>query len=286
MRTLKSAARVLQKRAQALACVVAHAPDYVPFFVAPRNSALGRQLRLRPELWGIGVTPYVCADWTASHRIRMLVEHCRSVERLSAVLAGAIEGEVELIRLEKIGPSYRLVLHQVRSMVREGLLTLSLFDGDQRLFNLCFTIVGDVGYVGGLQGLYSSGARDRYREMTKAAYGLRPRDLLIELFCALCRELGVAHIMAVSDERHTLMSEYSRRNLPVSAGAPRLSYNDTWREWGGHQVSPAFFELPVAVRRRTFAEIPARKRKLYALRYRLLELWEGELAARLASPAH
>jgi uncharacterized protein VirK/YbjX len=277
--------RSLWKKALAFAGVVAHAPDFVPFFLASRNSALRRQLRMSPELWGMAVTPFVCADWTASQRIRTLVQHCRCVDKLPGLLSRAMDAEVELLRLEEIGPSYRLVLHQVRSMLREGLFTLSLFDAGQRLFTLSFSIVGEPGglvvYLGGLQGMYGPAALQRYREMTKATYGLRPRDLMIELFGALCRQLGVTQIMAVSDERHTLMSEYSRRNMPACTAAPRLNYNDTWRERGGVRVSTAFFELPVAARRRAAAEIPARKRRLYASRYLLLELWERALALKV-----
>ncbi|CAN7344230.1 DUF535 family protein [Phenylobacterium sp. LjRoot225] len=279
--------RALQKKALSLAGVAAHAPDFLPFFLAPRDSTLGRQLRARPELWGMAVTPFVCADWTVPQRISTLVEHCRRVDQLPAMLSQAVETEVELMRLEELGPSCRLVLHQVGWMLREGPLTLSLFDGSQRLFSLSFSLVGEdeglVGYVGGLQGLHSPAALEHYREITKAAYGLRPRDLLFELFCALCRQLGVALIKAVSDERHSLTSDYARRNSPVSAEAPRLRYNDAWLERGGFQISTAFFELPVAARRRASAEIPAKKRKLYASRYLLLNLWESRLDAVMKS---
>lgn len=291
MRMSTNILRGLQKRALSLAGVVAHAPDFLPFFLAPRDSVLRRQLRTRPELWGMAVTPFVCADWTVPQRIGTLVEHCRAVDQLPAMLTQAIDAEVELMRLEELGPSYRLVLHQVGWMLREGPLTLSLFDAGQRLFSLSFSLVREaeemVGYVGGLQGLHSPDALERYREITKSAYGLRPRDLLFELFGALCRQLGVARLKAVSDERHSLTSDYARRNSPVSADAPRLSYNEAWRERGGAQISPAFFELPVAARRRASAEIPAKKRKLYASRYLLLNLWESRLDAAmtgLASP--
>lgn len=285
-----SAIRVLYKKALAVAGVVTHPRDFLPFFLASPNSGLGRQLRMRPELWGIAVTPFVCADWSAPERIRTLVQHCRTVDRLPATLSRAMETEVDLVRLEQIGPAYRLVLHQVDKLLREGLLTLSLFDGPQRLFTLSFTIAGDppgsIVYVGGLQGIYGAAAQDRYREMTKATYGLRPRDLLIEFLCALSRQLGVARIMAVSDERHMLNSEYSLRNLAIYAARRHLNYNDTWLERGGHRLSTSFFELPVALHRRAPDEIPARKRKLYASRYRLLDLWERELACALgASPA-
>lgn len=283
MRTSTRIFRDLQKKALGLAGVVTHAPDFLPFLVAAPGSALGRQLRARPELWGMAVTPFVCADWTVSQRTRTLVEHCRRLDRLPAIFSHAIETDVELMRLEEIGPSCRLVLHQVRSMLREGLLTLSLFDGSRRLFSLSVSFVGEgagaVAYVGGLQGMHSPVARERYRRMTKTACGLRTRDLMLELFSALCRQLGVTRIQAVSGERHTLMSDYSRRNSPEAAEAPHLNYNDTWRERGGVQVSPAFFELPVAARRRAASEIPARKSKLYASRYLLLDRWESRLAA-------
>lgn len=286
MRTSTTIFRNIQKKALGVAGVAANASDFLPFFMAPRDSALGRQLRARPELWGMAVTPFICADWTVPQRIKALVEHCRSVDQLPEMLAQAIETEVELIRLEELGPSFRLVLHQVGWMLREGPLTLSLFDADQRLFSLSFSIVGEaaglVGYVGGLQGLHSPVALERYREMTKAAYGLRPRDLLFELFCALGRQLGVTQIKAISDERHSLKSAYARRHSPVSTEAPRLNYNEAWRERGGRQISTAFFELPVAARRRDSSEIPAKKRKLYASRYLLLNLWESRLDAAMA----
>jgi hypothetical protein len=99
----------------------------------------------------------------------------------------------------------------------------------------------------------------------------------------LCRRLGVTRIRAVSDERHSLQSDYARGASPVSAQARRLSYNETWRERGGEQVSAAFFELPVATRRRAEGEIPAKKRKLYASRYLLLNLWEARLEVAMRS---
>jgi uncharacterized protein VirK/YbjX len=281
MRTSTKILRDLQKKALSLAGVVANAPDFLPFFLARRESALSRQLRARPELWGMAVTPFVCADWTVSERINALVEHCRSMDQLPAKLGQAIESDVELMRLQELGPAFRVVLHQVGWMLREGPLTLSLFDGDQRLFSLSFSLVGEadgvVAYVGGLQGLHSPAALECYREITKAAYGLRPRDLLFELFCALCRALGVTQIKGVTDERHSLTSAYARRNSPVSAEAPRLRYNEAWRERGGAQISAAFFELPVAAQRRDSSEIPGKKRKLYASRYLLLNLWESRL---------
>jgi uncharacterized protein VirK/YbjX len=175
-------------------------------------------------------------------------------------------------------------------MLREGPLTLSLFDGNRRLFSLSFSMVaeaaGVVAYVGGLQGVLSPAALERYREITKAAYGLRPRDLLIEIFCALCRQLGVARIKAVSHERHSLMTDYTRRNSPSAAEAPRLNYNDAWRDRGGFQISAAFFELPVAARRRAASEIPAKKRRLYASRYLLLNVWESRLDATMTGLAN
>jgi uncharacterized protein VirK/YbjX len=264
-----------------------HGRDFLPFFVADAGSTLRRQLRRRPELWGMAVTPFMCADWGVRERIALLVEHCRCLDGLPEALAQSMDQDVELIRLDELGRPYRLVLHQVSWMLREGPLTLSLFDDDERLFSLSFSVVREraqlVAYVGGLQGRRSADALDWYRDLTKSAFGLRPRDLLFELFCAFARCLGVARIKAVSDGRHSLNSDYARRNSPESTDAPRLSYDEVWRERGGVRVSAAFFEVPLTPRRRSTAEIPAKKRKMYAARYSLLAIWETRIAARLGA---
>ena len=103
--------------------------------------------------------------------------------------------------------------------------------------------------------------------MTKAAHGMRPRDLLVELFRAFCRAVGAARMLAVADASRQHRSRYFGK---AKAETLSLNYDEIWLERGGVAKGPDFFELPVALRLRDLEEVPSKKRGMYRRRHELL----------------
>ena len=124
-----------------------------------------------------------------------------------------------------------------------------------------------------MQGRDIEGVADEYRELTKAAHGMRPRDLLFEIFRMLCSLLCVSKILAVADEfRHHRSAYFGGPNQQFSK-----NYNEMWVDRGGERASPMFFALEVRGPRREVSDVPAKKRGMYRRRYEMLEAIEQQM---------
>ncbi|MES2288975.1 MAG: DUF535 family protein [Pseudomonadota bacterium] len=251
-------------------------------YSADRESHLGRLSRQRPELFGMVLTPFVSALWTASRRFDAIIDHCNYVEKTGWPLDVADHDYRRLVELPSISPGLHIELATPRWLTREGLLSLALVEGETLVFSLSFTfghIDGQlVAYVGGLQGGADEKAPSTNRRLTRLSNGMRPRDLLIETFRILCRYYGVAHIYAITDKARVHRSAYLRAREvdPVV-----MSYDSVWRDRRGKPVEGGFFELPVAPQRRNYEAIRPNKRAEYRRRYGMLDAIEKQIVATL-----
>ncbi|KAB7785386.1 DUF535 family protein [Methylorubrum populi] len=247
--------------------------DLRPLREALPESALGRLLESRPEVWGMVATPFLCARWTASERIARITDHCATIERLGPLLDTPLDAFVDLLDLHQIDPSYRIVLDQPHWFIRDGLATFSLWEGKDRLISLSYCLSSDGGgltaYIGGLQGRSEDGVLNRYRRFTKEAEGMRPTDFTVELFRAFCRGLGVTRILAVSDATQHLRSPYFTRQQ--TAPSTHLNYDALWQDRGGDLQPNGFYELSLSEPRRELDAILAKKRAMYRRRYAMLD---------------
>jgi uncharacterized protein VirK/YbjX len=227
--------------------------------------------------------PICCLNWTIEQKVAGIVNHHETTEALGGILRPTWRAPRLLTPLPALGPDYSLKIDEPYWMTCDGLTTLSLWHGVDRMFTIAFLFSrDDMGlkvHIGGLQGRDSEDVLDRYRAMTKNAHGIRPRDLIIELHRMVCRAIGVTHIYAVSDDarnwHHRFVDEESR-------GIASLNYDDAWRERGGERLCANWFGLPVAPVRRDVSDIPARKRGLYRQRYAMLDAIEQSIAEAVA----
>jgi len=123
-----------------------------------------------------------------------IADHCQTVDAIGGILEIEPGIVVDVLRLDPIDPQYRISLDQPHWLLNEGLLAISLWGGQDRIFHLafCLSTLPDgrrVAYVGGIQGRGHVDALERYRHFTKAACGMRPRDFLVKVFKMLCRAL-------------------------------------------------------------------------------------------------
>lgn len=246
------------------------------------SPSLQRIAAERPNvLVGPLVWPYLCAGWTASERLMRLHAHYRVIDRLGVPFPFSADEKLILADLTDLHSGLRIVLDQPQWFMREGGLTLNLFVGDFRAYSLAFSL-GDGAQgidcmIGSIQGRNSDEATAIYRDLTKAAHGLRPRDLLIEVLRILCRHWQVSRLLAVRDsERHHRHPFFGGK-----AVAPQ-DYDAIWQDRGGHLADEYFYELPIVSERRADEDIKPNKRSLYRRRYRFLDQLEADIPAGLA----
>lgn len=265
-------------RVQLLVAAVRHASQVAMLF---RQSApaLQRIARERPEaVVGPLLWSYLCASWSVKERLRCISDHYRIVGLLDGPFPIAVAERLVITSLDEIYPGLRVVIDQPHWLIREGGLTLNLFVEDFRAYSLAFSFMEVVRgrgihcLIGSVQGRNTDEAKDLYRQLTKAAYGLRPRDLLIELCRMLCRHWQVQRLLGVRDSER-----YDRH--PFFGGHPATTqdYDRIWQDRGGVEDGPYFYALPLATGQRDTDSIKPNKRSLYRSRYRFLDKLEADI---------
>jgi uncharacterized protein len=253
-----------------------------PLIDAPQESPLGKLMHCRPETIGTVIWPYQCSGWNAKNRIARIRDHYAVVEKIGGLLDFEVDARIQLLDLDEIREGFRVIVDQPVWFMREGQLAINLFLGDTRIYTLAFSLFqsesGISAFIGAIQGRDIDGVLANYRELTKASHGMRPRDLLFEIFRMFCSELGVSQILAVSDEyRHHRYQNYfgqARRETFSS------NYDKIWTDRGGVRSNPMFFQLEVGETRRDLSEVPAKKRSMYRRRYEMLSRIASQMRAR------
>lgn len=208
------------------------------------------------------------------------------MEKLNWLFDPFAEREVEVCRMPAIHPQLRVVVDDAIWFADEGPLVFNLFLNDTRIFSLAFALrfeqgalIAHVGAVQGRNALELPDVRDIYRELTHAAFGMRPRDLLIETFQIACQHLGVKRIFLVSSDH-----QQRRDALFVETrNEVHANYDAIWLERGAWRLDKSTFELPLYARRRDADDIPARKRRQYDRRYAMLDDASQNIAAKLSA---
>lgn len=245
----------------------AHLETFRDWFGNPANPALQEALVQRPSLVTCVVHPYLNRHWPAERKLDVIATHYAMLDGRLAFLRFAPAAS---IALADAGEGIRIQLDKPGVFEHEGELAINIFNGDQRLYSLAFTLgqrnSQRVAYAGGLQGMSGVDALDIYRSLTHRMHGLRPRDLLVSAFRMLCLCLGVTRILAISDAKRVSSSAYFESSTQVFT-----SYDSAWIENGGVTADDGFFELGARLVPRATEDIPSRKRAQYRRRYAMVD---------------
>lgn len=251
------------------------------------DTLIGKFIKSRPEMRWMVLTPLVSANWNARKRIDVIKTHFSLVSAIGGILLVEPDSFSELVNLEGIMAGLHVTLDAPRWLLRDGLLSLSLWAGDKRIYMLSFCLglqgAVTIAYVGGLQGVNLSDDGELYRNLTKQSHGIRPRDLLFDVFRSLCRSLHIAQILAISDAGRHHFSRYNR--IWVGGDPVKGNYDEIWRDRGGEWRADGFFAIPTAAGRRAADDIPARKRAMYRSRYAMLDDIDTAVRESVAGPA-
>lgn len=249
----------------------------------PPGTELAADMSSRPEIAGVIVWPYICHRWSSHTRIRVLLEHYELVDALRHRFKFSGPNSFELLDLGDLLAGLRVVVDKPTWFVREGQLVINLFSLHERTYSLAFSLGREngemVAYVGAIQGVHRDGVLDAYKELTKALYGMRPRDFLIEVFKMLAQSLGVVKILAVRDASRHHRSRYFSEG---KTEALRINYDDIWIERGGVLDSDDFYSLPLAVGLKDLDQVPSKKRAMYRRRYEILQDLAERIQASIA----
>lgn len=258
--------------------------DLLRHFWGSQDVKLGRLVSERPRILDALIDPYQSTDWDVRTRLHKLRAHYETMEELDWLFDPLTEREVELCRLATEDPQLRLVLDDSIWFKDEGPLVLNLFLGDTRMFSLAFALrfeqgalIAHVGAVQGRNAVDLPDVKDIYRDLTRAAFGMRPRDLLIEAFRLLCQHLGVQRIFLVSDDHQQRRDAF----FAVTRHEVHAPYDAIWLERGAWRLDKSTFELPLHAKHRDAADIPSRKRRQYERRYAMLDAASEGIAAGL-----
>jgi uncharacterized protein VirK/YbjX len=159
----------------------------------------------------------------------------------------------------------------------EGLWQLALVGTDgTRLYSLGFGFVDEsTVLIGNVQGPSGIENLARVSDLTHAAHGMRPPHLLLHVLRLLAARLGAATLWGIDPEHHV----QGRWNLRDSR--LRFDYRGLWSECGAARGAHGHWMLPLVPALRPLEEIPANRRATYRRRYAMLQMLQGELAARL-----
>jgi len=172
---------------------------------------------------------------------------------------------------------------------KEGLASLILQLSDETpVYQIIFWIASDdliqlenstgslAMWIGAMQGPNVENARELIKVITKKSHAYRTKNLILYAAQSLARSLGLKKIFAVTN------AGYYANNHIRSDRKLKTSFGDFWAECGGTLTSDKrFFELPLAEIRKTFEEIPTRKRAVYKRRFELLDGLDAAVAERI-----
>ncbi|WP_033423736.1 DUF535 family protein [Geopsychrobacter electrodiphilus] len=232
------------------------------------------------ELLDKTLRPYQIANSSARVRAQRVEEHYRLLLRRYPNLIEPLflESGIELGRYPD--NFNRVILRYDGVFRREGELVLSVVDeAGKRLYSCAFSLAGTAEQlhliIGSVQGPEPAvdQAQEKVRIMTKGAYGLRPKSLVVLGVLMIAKALGAEQVMAVKKNAHVFQAKrYSKKQK----GKVQLDYDELWSEFEARDVDSNFVLLP-QLTRKPLEEIVSKKRSMYRRRYEWLDTFAANI---------
>ncbi|ODB83749.1 hypothetical protein A3193_12850 [Candidatus Thiodiazotropha endoloripes] len=244
-------------------------------------------LKNHPEAVPSVFWPYQCASWGMVKRLESLHTHFSLIGGELGYLNLDRYERKEVVDLDNYYPGMRLVLDKEGIFLREGMLVLNIYIYEERLFSIAFSIVKSQSnrlhaFIGAIQGRRMKHVTEIYRDITKKLYGIRPRDLMVELFQIFCKQFGIDWIFAVQEAEH--QHNHYFYLFKNKSELKRLDYDQVWEERGGRCCQDGFYKLSVYPVKKPSHLIVSRKRSMYRKRYELLTAIESQMSMAINRP--
>ncbi len=223
---------------------------------------------------------YLNKKWKARQKIAAAQGTLRVLEEfikpaaLKNLFGADAQGIVLATLLLKTGEQAQLKLMHSR-FVREGEIGIYLFapGAVEALYSITFSFSGphDVLYLCGLQGPKPGEGQDQVRDMTKALYGMRPKNLLLSAAYALADSFGVTTIQGISDRHH------------IKSHHLKSSYDSFWQELSGEVSTEGWYQLPRQESVKDIEQVESKHRSAFRKREALRLQMREDIVATLQS---
>ncbi|EBR3964549.1 DUF535 domain-containing protein [Salmonella enterica] len=236
------------------------------------NTLLARQPRLPIRLH----RPYMAVNIKRDFALDALCFHYQQMRQLLSreqQVSYLSQYGLNLAKFEtKTGELFQLDLVSLVSLDKEGESTIVVRDAQLRIlaeitFTLCRFNQQRTLFIGGLQGAANDVPHDVIQQATKACHGLFPKRIVMEALCQFAQVFQAEQIIAVSNDAHVYRSwRYMDKKTQMHA-----DYDAFWESLGGERIKGNYYALPLAIARKSEAEIASKKRAEYRRRYALLD---------------
>lgn len=193
-------------------------------------------------------------------------------------LYGGEQIELWKMNIEELG-DMRLIICIEPGQRKEGLASVMLrMNDDFPIYQIIFWISQNGMWIGAMQGPNVDDAKNLVKIITKKSHAYRTKNLILYSTQAVARAFGLGKIFAVTNEGY-YANNHIRRDRKL-----KTSLNDFWLECGGVATDDKrFIQLPMFEKRKTFEEIPVRKRAVYRRRFELLDEIDSAVAEKIQS---
>lgn len=226
--------------------------------------------------------PYLYAQSSPQQRTQLLIQHYTFLsDKLFPYIqqiyspTGILLGQYPVA--DEQGGEYRVILRHDGTFRREGELTISIINPvGLRIYSCAFSVVRcghEYGLtIGAIQGPAPEVEQpmEVIRHLTKMGFGIRPKNLVMDLTLLLADIWGLPTVRAVAKDNHVFQakrySQHQKANLMAD-------YDQLWQEYGGSHAEQGFFCLS-APERKSLEQIASKKRSMYRQRF----LWLDSMA--------
>lgn len=224
--------------------------------------------------------PYLVSQSSVQLSIERIVNHYQFVESyLSKPIVDHIYNPttppLDIMKICIEDAYYSVVLVSDGWCKQEGEMSLRLLDPDGEKIYMLHFVIGFINgqrtmKIGSLQGPKSSSEnRQKIKQLTKAVYGLRPKDLIVRTGLYIAKSWDVRTVLAIKNNQHIWFNKrYKKRKKGEQV---RADFEKHWQELGGKAFNSNFMELPIEESRKDLQLVKRTKRSMYKKRYDWLD---------------
>ncbi len=214
------------------------------------------------------------AGSTIEERCELVFDHFKILEKnIKQNIIIDIYAEKEILLYSKNFENDKLdfILRFYPGLRKEGLLSLCLKLNGMDLYQMIFWLGEDDKnnislFIGAMQGPNGDNAKETVKHTTKLCHGYRTKNLSVFITQIFARVMGIRKIYAVTNSGY-----YANNHIRLDRKL-KTSFSDFWKEVGGNPTDDLrFFELPLSEERKSYEEIPTRKRAVYRRRFEFLD---------------
>lgn len=157
---------------------------------------------------------------------------------------------------------------------KEGCLSLNLVYENRPLYQIMFWLGGTTEtpsvYIGALQGI--ANGENLIKNLTKAYFGYRTKNLIFYGLRAFAREFGCDTIYAVTNEGY-----YAMNGIRVDRKL-KTDFAKFWAECEGEPATDKrFYKIPIAEHRKSMEELKPSKRAQHRRRFEKLDAMDTQI---------